>query len=177
MNKRLLFLYFVSTVLFSFAACTFVILQVVRHGIGLGCIISFLTWTAYILAVPAAHGRIVFAAPVLFFTGKKIKPERFLWSFSLMLHSIVFLLAPNIYLVTGPLFIFYRIIVTPSYWGILFLGALGAWYRAMLAEDLDAQHLRKHTIIRHLLLIFGAFLILFLLHKEFIVYLNATSTG
>lgn len=177
MNKRLLFIYFISTVIFSFAAAAFIILQVVRHGLGLGCVISFLTWTAYILAVPAAHGRIIFGAPVLFFTAKKIKPERFLWSFSLMLHAIMFLLAPNIYLVTGPLFIFYRIIVTPSYWIILFLGALGAWYRAMMGQDLDAQELRRHTIIRHLLLIVGSFLILFLLHKELIVYLNATSTG
>lgn len=177
MTRRLFLIYTFSSIVFLLLAVIFVLFQVIRLGLISGLLVSFLTWATYVLCVPAAHGRVIVGGPIFLLTRKRIKPERFVWAFALVTHVVALILQPHLYLLSAPMFLFLRITKTPHYWVILVLGMLGAWYRVALSDDLTPVQERRHAVVRHLLLIVGLFLILFLLHKELIIYLNATSTG
>ncbi len=177
MNKRLIpgYLLFFSLVLLFFSAYAFY--QIIRHGLELGLFISFLSWTVYILCVPAAHGRLLVGSAFKMLTRQSFFPEPYVWALAVAVNIMTIIFAPQIYTHTLMTYIFYRSVFIPHYWIIFLLGAIGTWYRSIIGSDAYAASLGMHTAVRHLLTLLGLLVLFYLTHQDFIVLLNATLSG
>ncbi len=177
MKKRALTLYALLLIPVILGIATFCAYQLFYHGPIIGTCSILLTWSMYILCVPAAHGRILLGAPAKLIFKQPIFPEIFLWSMAAILNIVVLMLAPWIYEATVPTYLLYRIFMVPSYRWILLLAGLGTWYRVIIGTKRYNQNKGTHTLIRHLILIVGLFLFFYLTHHELIIMINATATG
>lgn len=177
MHKRLIPWYLILFPIISVGSILYACYEIYRHGIEQGLLLILLSLSAYILCIPAAHGRILFGIIAKKFKGASFFPEPYLWGVAVAVNVFSLLFMPQIYPRTMITFILYRVFIFPSYWIILLLGAAGVWYRSLLCT-VDYQEKRKmHTLIRHLITLFGVLLIFYLLHQDFIVLLNVTTTG
>ncbi len=177
MNKRLIpgYLLVFPLVLLLFSAYTGY--QLMRHGFEMGLFIALLSWTVYVLCVPAAHGRLLVGSGFKMLTGKSFFPEPYLWCLAVAVNIMTICFAPQVYTHTLMTYIFYRSVFIPSYWIIFVLAAMGTWYRSVIGPVAYMANMGMHTAIRHLLTIVGLLVLFYLTHQDFIVLLSATVSG
>ena len=177
MQKKLIPWYVLLFTLILVSNASFVTYELYRHGFEQGLFLVALSWSAYLLCVPAAHGRLLFGSIGRGVFGASIFPEPYLWSLAVALNIVTMIFAPEMYVMTAPTFILYRILTTPAYWLILLLGAVGTWYRSTIGSAAYLARRETHTLIRHMITLAGLLILFYLLHQECIVLLNAVATG
>ena len=177
MKKRFLLPYFIVLIPALIIVLTFFVYEIYNHGLADGLFLIFLTWSGYILCVPAAHGRFFISTPLRFVLRRTVFTEPYLWFGAIATNIAVLLLIPDVYKEIIPTYLLFHVLTNPSYWPILALGAVGAWYRTAVGHE--AYHKRElwHTTVRHLLLIVGLAVLVYFLHIEFILLLNARADG
>ena len=177
MDKRLIpgYLLILTLVFLLFSAYT--IYQLMQHGLELGLFLTLLSWSVYVLCVPAAHGRLLIGSGCKLLTGRSFFPEPYLWLFAALLNIVTILFAPEVYTQTLMTYIFYRSVFIPGYWIIFVLAAAGTWYRSTIGTAAYVARTGTHTTIRHLLTLIGLLVLFYLTHQDFIVLLNATVSG
>ena len=177
MQKKLIPWYALLFSIILICSALFVTYELYRHGFEQGLFLVALSWSAYLLCVPAAHGRLLFGSIGRGVLGASIFPEPYLWSLAVTLNVVTMIFAPEMYVMTAPAFILYRIVTTPAYWPILVLGAAGTWYRSTIGTAAYLARRDTHTLIRHLITLVGLLVFFYLMHQECIVLLNALATG
>lgn len=177
MNKRLIPWYILIFSLVFFLSGAYVVYQCMRHGVELGLLLVLLSWSVYVLCVPAAHGRLLVGGGFKLLTGKSFFPEPYVWCFAVAINIVSIFFAPHVYTQTLMTYIFYRAVFMPSCWIIFVLAAIGTWYRSTIGTVAYLAHKTTHTVVRHLLTLLGLLVLFFLTHQDFIVLLNATVSG
>ena len=155
MNKRLIpgYLLVFSLILLLFSAYT--VYQLMRHGLEMGLFITLLSWTVYVLCVPAAHGRLLVGGGFRMLTGKSFFPEPYLWCLAVAVNIMTIIFAPQVYTHTLMTYIFYRSVFIPSYWIIFVFAGIGTWYRSTIGTVSYLANTGTHTAVRHLLTLVG----------------------
>lgn len=177
MNKHLIPWYILTSSLVLLFSSAYTVYQCMQHGIEFGLFLTLISWSVYVLCVPAAHGRLIIGGLFKLLSGKSFFPEPYLWGFAIVLNSVSVVFAPQVYAKTLMTYIFYRAIFIPSYWPIFVLTAIGVWYRFSIGTPTYLAHKSTHTAFRHLLTIIGLLVLFYLTHQDFIVLLNATVSG
>jgi hypothetical protein len=177
MKKRFLPSYFLVLIPALAAAAGFVAYEIYQHGVVDGFFLVLLSWSAYILCVPAAHGRFILGAPIRLLTGHSFYPEPYFWIGAVILNLVGMFFIPETYFDTLPTHLLYRIFITPEYWLIFVIGLIGTWYRTFVGVQRYREHESTHTIVRHLIFIVGVAVLFYLTHYDFIVMLNTSATG
>ena len=177
MKKRFLLPYFIVLIPTAVLVLTFFVYEIYHHGLADGLFLIFLSWSGYILCVPAAHGRFFISTPLRFVLRRTVFAEPYLWFGAIATNIAVLLLIPDVYKEIIPTYLLFHVLTNPSYWPILALGAVGAWYRSAVGHEAYHKCELWHTTMRHLLLIVGLAVLVYFLHIEFILLLNARADG
>lgn len=172
MNKKFLSSYLPFLISLALFFSFYSVYEISRHGLAQGIHLVLLAWSLYVLCVPAAHGRVLIGLPVKVFLKKMFFPEPYIWVACAILNIVTMIFNPSLYLKTLPTYLLYRILTVPSYWIILVIGAIGAWYRFICGVKRYTERERMHTIIRHLILIAGLFILFYLTNYDVIVMIN-----
>lgn len=137
-------------------------------GLTKGMALFVLVWGLYILAVPAAHGRIILGYPSSLFFHKIVYPEHALWSLALVLSIAFFLVMPDVFLLSLPAHILYHLLSHPNpCWLIFVVSLMGAGYRYVVGCDTLIK-----IVMRYVLMVAGILLFFYLAHREMIILLT-----
>lgn len=177
MDKRILPFYLLAFLVTIATWSGYLLYEVLRHGIEQGIYLTVLTWTMYVLCIPAAHGRLAGGWLVGRVLGRPFFPEPYLWGIAVAINFAATLLTPDLYQKTVPTFMLQRIFMTPVWWVILLLGTMGCWYRSMVGPEAYLARRTFHTLVRHLLTLVGMVVFFYLTHADFIILLNALADG
>ncbi len=177
MKKRFLPQYVLVLIPVLVIIAAFIAYEVFRYGFVTGLLIVLLTWTCYILCVPAAHGRIMVGALLRMVTKQSWFIEPYFWGTAVFINAVTLVFASDVYLLTIPTHVLLRIFVTPEYWIILIIAAIGVWYRTLIGHKRYAAYESIHTLIRHAILVIGLGVLLYLTYPEMVIMLNTTATG
>ena len=177
MDKRLFPWYVLVFTCISLLSTAFIGYEILRHGVQNGLYVVLLTWSMYILCVPAAHGRLVFGALMRWATRKSWFLEPYVWGVAVACNLITMIFAPALYRLAIPTFVLYRVLTTPTQWLILIVAATGTWYRTFVGYERYMARRTHHTLVRHLITAIGFALFLYMTHQDFVILLNTTATG
>lgn len=136
--------------------------------------LAFLTWSFYILCIPAFHGRITLGIPYQILTGKiLLYPEVYVWIGAVAFNLFEMTQYPNIYFKTFITHFLYQILSTPQIqWLIIAACALGTFYKLFVGYQNFYDRKVLHYFIRMLLIALGVFALIQLSYKELIILIN-----
>lgn len=177
MNKKFLSTYLPFLISLTIFFIGFSCYQIFNHGFLQGMHLVFLAWSLYILCIPAAHGRILIGGPSRIIFRKKILPEPYLWTLAAAINIVSLIFTPDVYHHTLPTYLLYRILTIPKYWIILVIGVIGTWYRVICGTERYKKYDATHTIIRHLILLFGLLVLFYMTNYDVIVMINVMASG
>ncbi len=152
----------------------FTIIFWARFGFKIGIQSVFLSWSFLVLCIPAAHGKIMLGVPFKFITGKNfLYSEIFMWLAAIFFNMFTYITTPWIYFATFTNHLLLRIISTPwPYWVIIFICALGTFYKFLIGvHNFDAKKIR-HYLARTALITFALVILFYLSYKEVVILLN-----
>jgi H+/Cl- antiporter ClcA len=149
------------------------------YGLENGIVVSFLTWSLFVLCTPIADAGFLLDFPIRLFTKiKMIYSEVFVWIITITLNIITITIYPSIYEKTIILQIFKTILLNPlPYWGIIILSAIGTFLSIYFGDELlDVithkqrkkyhKHKKKHwTIIILFIITITIFLYFYLINQ------------
>lgn len=133
-----------------------------------------LAWSMFVLCVPYPHGRVILGVPYKMLTGKVAAyPEAVMWFLAVILNIISYISIPYVYLYTTFNHMLYRIITTPwPYWSLIFVCALGTFYKFLVGVTNFKSRKLKHYPIRVLLMILGFSIFFYFSYRELVILLN-----
>jgi hypothetical protein len=176
-KKRFIPTYLLTVIPIGCIIVLFAAYEIVRHGFLDGIVIVLLSWSAYILCIPAAHGRFLIGAPSRIFFKYPIFPEAYFWCLAVFLNATVIALKPELYTETIPTTILHRVFITPSYWPLFAVAAAGTWYRIIVGMQNYRAHEALHTLMRHLILLGGLGLLLYMVRYDLVIAINVLANG
>lgn len=145
------------------------------HGLKEGILISFLTWSFFVLCTPISDAGVIIDFPIEFVTGiKMVYSEIVVWIIAISLNIFTYLEIPQIYDQTVLLSLFKHIIEEPlPYWIIFLLSCIGTFLSLYIADSFlhKSKKIKKHAnfLIRHKLIIFGIILLLNIAIYDFLL--------
>ncbi len=153
----------------SFSLFSFILFYYIFFfGFKRGMILSLLVWSFSILTIPAAHGSVIFGYPSSLFFHTWRYPEHFLWSGALIFSVVMFVIVPDIFLLSLPTHLLYYLLTHPNpYWLIFLVSLIGAGYRYTIGCDTLPK-----VMMRYMLMVAGIFLLFYFAHQEMIILLT-----
>ena len=80
----------------SILVLSFIFFYFIKQDLSYALLSTFLTWSFYILCIPAFHGKIILAIPFWLITGRKfLYPEKYLWSVAILFNIYTFFVEKN----------------------------------------------------------------------------------
>ncbi|MCB9492727.1 MAG: hypothetical protein H6679_00460 [Epsilonproteobacteria bacterium] len=156
--------------------CVWFAVFIFIHGIAKGIHLGFLAWSFYVLCFPATHGRLVYGMLTRFKYNRTTLTEPFAWSIAAILNIVTILARPSIYHKSVTSRLLFHILSDPyPRWLILFVAAIGTFYRMIVGIDEYYKNHRKHFIYHQLINIIGMAVTLYLASEPLIVIFNSTS--
>lgn len=177
MKKISLVFHFLCFVPLAALFTSFVLFQLSARGFAEGFIVVAISWSGYVLTIPAAHGRIVFGVINRILGRRPIFPERYVWTFAVGLQIWTFVMYPNVYHKAIVTYLFYRIFTVPQNLILVLFGALGAWYRILTRKFVTPENRMQYAFIRYIILGVGLAIFFFLMRCDLIVILNSLANG
>ena len=177
MNKRFLSSYLPFLLCLTTFFTIYSIYEISRYGFWQGMHLVLLAWSFYVLCVPAAHGRLLIGAPIKLLFKRTFFPEPYLWVMAAVLNILTIIFSPLLYTQTLPTYLLYRILTVRAYWIILVIAMIGTWYRVICGTTRYAEREKMHTIIRHLILLIGLFILFYLTNYDVIVMINVMTSA
>ena len=115
------------------------------HGLKNGFLISFLSWSFFVLCTPVADAGILIDLPMRLITGiKMLYSEMMVWTIAISLNIFVHTYDRTLYQKTILLSLFKHIIDNPfPYWLIILLSALGTYLSVYVADKLVNPKIKK----------------------------------
>lgn len=146
----------------------------INHNFTTSLLATLITWSAYVLCIPAYHGKFILGIPYKIITRKKLLyPERILWPAAIIFNFISVYSYNSAYQTTIVTHLFYQIISTPwPQWLIILVSALGTFYKSFLGYQNFYKHKYLHYFIRTILIILGILTLLYLSYNELIILFN-----
>ena len=144
-TKRFAFLKFLLVFLVFVFYTVFVIW---KYGVKEGFLVSFLTWSFFVLCTPIADAGLLFDFPVRIITGiRMLYSEILVWLIAVILNIYALLLDPQIYEKTLVLKLFKFILLHPfPYWLIIILSFIGTFLSIYFADELMDVVFHKERI-------------------------------
>ncbi|MFH1644173.1 MAG: hypothetical protein ABIA74_03295 [bacterium] len=166
--KNLFFLIPISFLVFLFLSFY------INHSFSTSILATFITWSFYILCVPAYHGKFILGIPYKMITGKKLLyPERILWPAALIFNLYVIHSFKSAYHTTIITHLFYQILSNPwPHWITIIISSLGTFYRSFLGCEKFYKNKYVNYFLRTLLVILGILTLLYLSYNELIILFN-----
>jgi hypothetical protein len=133
-----------------------------------------LTWSLFILCIPANHGKIIIGLPARFLFGKPCAHTQVITvSLATLINLFTYLIIPAAYFSTILTHLLLRIISNPwPYWSIILVCALGTLYKSLIGiKNFNTKKL-VHYPIRTFIMISGIFMFLYFSYKELVILLN-----
>jgi len=166
--KRFLIVLFITIVYAIFAMW--------HYGLKDGILVSFLTWSSFVLCTPIADAGFLLDFPVRILTKiRMIYSEIFVWGVAISLNITTLIINPEIYNTNFLLTLFKTILTHPfPYWIIIFLSAAGTFLSIYFGDELldvlshdqrekHKKHKNKHRLIIFLFIIAAIILLYFYL--------------
>lgn len=145
---HLLFLFFVIAVFFLY--------PVANVGFLSGIIVGFLTWSLYVLCVPAFHGQHLFGSLFGFLGIKPRRTEPYMLLGAIALNVVAYFLLRPLYRETFFTQLLLRFISKPNpYWLMMGISSVGTLYYYFVEHRYVAVHTRYHFMIRSFLVLMG----------------------
>ncbi len=146
----------------------------INHSLSVALLATLITWSAYILCVPAYHGKLILGIPYKIITGKKLLyPERIIWPAALIFCIITTHSYRSVYQTTFITHLFYQILSNPwPQWIIIFISSFGTFYKSILGYQRFFKHKYINYVLRTIIVIFGILTLVYLSYNELIILLN-----
>ncbi len=129
----------------------YLVISVSYYGFKDGFLVSFLTWSLFVLCTPIADAGFLLDFPIRLFTKiKMIYSEVIVWTVAISLNILVLIFNSRIYEKTFLLKIFKLILSTPiPYWFIILFSALGTFLSIYFGDELldviQDRHRKKYN--------------------------------
>ncbi|MFH1408675.1 MAG: hypothetical protein ABIH34_02100 [Nanoarchaeota archaeon] len=109
-----------------------------HHGVKDGFLVSFLTWSFFVLCTPVVDAGLLIDFPMRLITGMRmIFTELIVWVFAIMLNFYAYFINPSLYDKSILLSLFKHILDAPfPYGGIILLSFLGTYLSVYLADSI-----------------------------------------
>jgi len=148
----------------------------VKYGPQLSVYLTFLTWSFFILCIPANHGNIIFGTPIRLFRHKPFFTQPFVWIGAFILNAITFTFSPMIYALTVPTHLLLRMIENPyPCWFVFLVSAIGTMYPILVGTERFYTNRYLHLLIQHIIKIISILTLLYCAHPELVIILNTLS--
>lgn len=177
MKKLSLIFHFFCFVPLAALFISFILFQLSSRGLAEGLIIIAISWSGYVLTIPAAHGRIVLGVINKLLGRRPIFPEHYVWLCAAALQVWMFVMYPYIYQKTVITYLFYRIFTVPQFLILVLLGALGAWFRVLTWRFVSPDYRLSLAFIRYAIVVTGVLAFFFLMRCDLIIILNSLANG
>ena len=177
-TKRKVLIKFIL-VLSIFLAYLFFVIY--KYGIEQGLLVSFLSWSFFVLCTPIADAGFLLDFPFRLITNlKMLYSELTVWFIAISLNIWVYLFHPQIYQKTSLLKIFHQILTQPiPFWIIIFISAIGTFASVVFGDELldkiahkDRQIYNKHKNKYFLVITFFLFFFALFLYKRLLASLG-----
>jgi len=161
----LVFLLFVS----YFGFVTF------QYGIGDGFLITWLTWSFFVLCTPLADAGFLIDLPLrLLLKVRMFVSELFVWIIAIILNFYVYFHNPEVYEKTNVLSLFKHILDHPiPFWGIIILSGVGTFLSVKFGDELldvfkhrDCKYRHKHYLKWKLIVMIFIFLLILVVYDH-----------
>ncbi|MFH1831241.1 MAG: hypothetical protein ABH827_00415 [bacterium] len=161
--------------LFSFGLFfSTLIYLIISFGLGKGFYLMLLSWSLYILCLPAAHGQLLIGYPVYALFRVSFYIEAYLWLIAVLFNLYTYFCVPGAYMSFAPTHLLFRIISAPNpYWLIIAISALGTFYNVMARLGYFYKKAYKHVFTRYILVLGGFLTFFYLAYQEIIIVLNS----
>ena len=145
-----------------------------RYGIENGFLVTFLTWSFFVLSTPIADAGFLIDFPLrLLFHIRMIYSELLVWIIAIGINVYALFIKPEIYDVSHLLSLFHKILTEPfPFWGIIFISAVGTFISVKFGDELmntikhsERDFYHKHKYNYHFLLLIFVFAISFILYS------------
>ena len=145
-----LFRYFSRYLFFlTIVVLIFFFYPIVMFGFVKGVLIGFLTWSVYILSIPAAHGYYIFGPIARFIGTKPWQSEPIMLLSAIIFNIFMAILFRPLYHATFFTRHLFRIISKPNpYWLMIVISSLGTLYYYLVGEEQFRVHYKFHKKIR-----------------------------
>jgi len=129
---------------------TYMGLSIHSFGAKDGLLISFLSWTFFVLCTPIADAGFLLDLPVRLVTGiRMIYSEIIVWIIAISANILIFFSNPTIYENTKLLSLFHHILSQPiPFWMIIILSAGGTFLSLLFGDellDISYRHKKERT--------------------------------
>jgi len=168
--RRFLIILIISLIYFSFA--------IGHHGLSNGILVTFLTWSLFVLCTPIADAGFLLDFPIRLFTKiRMIYSEIVVWIIAISLNIFTLSFYPLIYEKTFLLKLFKIILTTPfPYWFIIIISMLGTFLSIYFGDELldvvEYKERKKHQKHKNKYLLLVIFFIIVLLILIYYYLLN-----
>ena len=141
-------------------------------GLQRGLLLTFLTWSFYILCLPLSNNAVITTAILRPFSRDAVRYAKFIpWAIALVLNVIVYIFVPYAYLMSATTFLLYRIIANPwPYWLIIITSGLGGLYSVYVVKN---RRMLRHQFAQTIIFTLGAFTFVYLSYMELIIFFCA----
>ncbi len=152
-----------------------------RYGLKEGFLVTFLTWSLFVLCTPIADAGFLLDFPIRLLTKlRMIYSELIVWTVALLLNIFALFFYEEVYSRTFLLNIFHIILTTPfPYWSIIVISATGTFLSIYFADELldvitHKDRIRQNRHRRKYLMIVMIFLILLIIvfYKYMLKYMG-----
>ena len=146
----------------------------INHSVSVALLSTFITWSFYILCVPAYHGKMILGIPYKIITDKKLLyPERIIWPAALIFNIITMYSYSSAYQTTFITHLFYQILSNPwPHWIIIFISFFGTFYKSIIGYQRFFKHKYLNYSLRTIIVILGILTFIYLSYNELIILLN-----
>lgn len=150
--------------------------QVLTHGPITGLYLALLSWSFFILCIPAAHGSIIFGVPIRLFRHKPFFTQPFVWVFAFILNAITITFSPIVYTLTLPAHLLLRMIENPyPCWLVFVISAIGTLYPILIGNERFYSNRSFNLLIHHIIKLVGLLTFVYCAHPELVIILNTIS--
>jgi len=162
------------TFLITFILCSlFASYLIITTGLITGLHAALLTWSFFILCIPADHGNILLGTPIRLFRHKPFFTQPFLWIGAFILNAITFTFFPMIYTVTIPTHLLLRMIENPyPCWLVFLVSGIGTMYPILIGNEKFYANRYLHMPIHYIIKLAGLLTFLYCIHPEMVIILN-----
>jgi hypothetical protein len=149
----------------------------IKHGMGNGLLIAWLTWSFFVLCTPIADAGFLIDFPLRLILGlRMIISEIFVWLIAIIVNLFSFLLVPEIYEKTKILSLFEHIIIKPfPFWIIIIISGIGTFLSVKFGDELmdiikhkDSKYRKKHILKWRLVLVLFMFILILIAYDFFL---------
>ncbi len=145
-----------------------------NHDLKTSIISTFITWSFYILCIPAFHGKLVIGLPYKIITGKTLKyPELIMWSIAAIFTTSSLFFLKDIFFSSIINHLFYIILTNPwPYLVAISVATFGTFYRFTIGYNHFFDNKILHYILRTIVIVCSIFILIYLSYNELIILMN-----